>query len=122
MISQEEAQELGVKWIEACNNHSVDDFIFLHNDDIIFTSPFVSELMGEESGTISGKERLKSHFNKVIDAYPDLKFELYHVLTGVYSMVIYYESINELVAAAVITLDTKDKIINTVIHFSEKTT
>ncbi|MCK5392656.1 MAG: nuclear transport factor 2 family protein, partial [Deltaproteobacteria bacterium] len=83
-----------------------------------FTSPFVAKLLGDESGTISGKKALKSLFTKALEEYPDLKFELHDVLIGVNSLTLLYKSVNELLAAAVITLDSEGKIVKSILHFS----
>ena len=118
MISQDNAQELADKWIESWNSHNIDNIISQYSDDVIFTSPFVAKLLGDESGTISGKKALKSLFTKALEEYPDLKFELHDVLIGVNSLTLLYKSVNELLAAAVITLDSEGKIVKSILHFS----
>ena len=118
MISKDTAQKLADKWIEAWNSHNIDNIISQYSDDVIFTSPFVAKLLGDESGTISGKKALKSLFTKALEEYPDLKFELHDVLIGVNSLTLLYKSVNELLAAAVITLDSEGKIVKSILHFS----
>jgi len=118
MISKDNAQELADKWIEAWNSHNIDNIISQYSDDVVFTSPFVAKLLGDESGAISGKEALKSLFTKALEEYPDLKFEFRDVLIGVNSLTLLYKSVNELLAAAVVTLDSEGKIVKSILHFS----
>lgn len=118
MISKDTAQKLADKWIEAWNSHNIDNIISQYSDDVVFTSPFVAKLLGDESGTISGKKALKSLFTKALEEYPDLKFEFHDVLIGVNSLTLLYKSVNELLAAAVITLDSEGKIVKSILHFS----
>ena len=118
MISKDNAQKLADEWIEAWNSHNIDNIISQYSDDSVFTSPFVAKLLGDESGAISGKEALKSLFTQALEEYPDLKFELHDVLIGVNSLTLLYKSVNELLAAAVITLDSEGKIVKSILHFS----
>ncbi len=118
MISTEKAQELVQDWIEIWNSHNIDNIISQYSDDVIFTSPFVAKLLGDESGAISGKEALKSLFTKALEEYPDLKFEFHDVLIGVNSLTLLYKSVNELLAEVVVTLDSEGKILKSILHFS----
>ena len=117
MISQDKAQELTDNWIQAWNAHNIDGILSHYSNKIVFTSPFIVKLLGDDSGTISGKEALRSYFLKGLEAYPDLKFELFHVLTGVDTITLYYKSVNEMLAAEVMKLDTEGKITRVIAHY-----
>jgi hypothetical protein len=60
---------------------------------------------------------LKSYFEKGLETYPDLKFELIQVLTGVDSLTIYYLSVKGTLAAEVMVLNQKDEIIKVIVHY-----
>lgn len=111
MISKEKAQEIAHQWIQAWNEHKIDDMISLYSEDIVFTSPYVVEISGNQSGSIKGKKELRAYFVKALQEYPNLKFELLSVLIGVDIITILYKSVNDLPAAATISLDSDYKIV-----------
>ena len=83
-----------------------------------FTSPFVVRLMGEPSGRIIGKEKLREYFGKGLTAYPDLKFEPLQVLTGVNSLTIYYRSVKGMLAAEVMYVRSDGRIQRVAAHYT----
>jgi hypothetical protein len=74
------------------------------DNDIVFLSPFI-RLLHDPSGTIKNKEDLRDYFSKGLEAYPDLHFELYHVLVGVDSIALIYRSVRNLLAAEVMEIN-----------------
>ena len=118
MISKETAQRIARDWIDSWNSHDIDRIISHYSEDIIFSSPFIEKLLGNQSGTIQGKEELKSYFLKGLQAYPELKFELNGILVGVDSITLYYKSVNNLSAAEVMILDSDEKILKVLAHYS----
>lgn len=117
MITKEKAQDLAQDWIDAWNSHDIDQILGHYSEEIVFTSPFIVKLLGEDSGTIKGKAELKSYFLKGLEAYPDLNFELYQVLTGVESITLYYKTVNDMLAAEVMVLDSEGKISKVIAHY-----
>lgn len=118
MISKQKAQELAQEWIEAWNSHDIDQILSHYSNEIVFTSPFIVKLLGDNSGIIQGKANLRSYFIKGLEAYPNLKFELYRVLTGVDSITLYYKTVNEMFAAEVMHIDSEGKIAKVIAHYS----
>lgn len=120
MISNEQADQFANEWIAAWNAHNLKQILSHYADEIEFSSPFVIRLFNEPSGTIRGKDRLESYFAKGLAAYPDLKFELFHVLTSIQSVVLYYRSVKNLLAAEVMFLNPEGKVIRVVAHYAEQ--
>ncbi|MEX0999255.1 MAG: nuclear transport factor 2 family protein [Thermodesulfobacteriota bacterium] len=118
MVSKEQAQELAQDWIDAWNSRDIYRILSHYSDEVVFTSPFVVKLLGDNSGTIQGKADLKPYFMKGLEAYPNLKFELYKVLTGVDSITLYYKTVNEMLAAEVMELNSDGKITKVIAHYS----
>jgi ketosteroid isomerase-like protein len=118
MISRESAQRIAHGWIDSWNSHDIDRILSHYSEDIIFSSPFIVKLLGNQSGTIRGKEELKSYFLKGLQAYPELNFELNDILIGVDSITLYYKSVNNLSAAEAMILDSDDKILRVIAHYS----
>lgn len=46
--------------------------------------------MGDSSGTVAGKEAVRSYFARGLEAFPNLTFELLDVMWGISSVVLYY--------------------------------
>lgn len=118
MISKQKAQELAQEWIDSWNSHDIDRILSHYSEEIVFTSPFIVKLLGDNSGTIQGRANLRSYFIKGLEAYPNLKFELYRVLTGVDSITLYYKTVNEILAAEVMHIDSEGKIAKVIAHYS----
>lgn len=111
------AQRLADAWIAAWNRHDLDAILQHYAPDVEFTSPFVSALSGEPSGTIHGRISLKAYFQKGLHAYPDLHFELIRTLTGVDSLLLYYRSVNGLLAAEMMTVNRDELIQSVRVHY-----
>lgn len=118
MLTKEIAYSLAQDWIDAWNSHDIDRILSHYSDQIVFTSPFVVKLLGINSGTINGKTELRSYFLKGLDAYPSLRFELYQVLTGVNSITLYYKTVNEMLAAEMMEINSEGMISNVIAHYS----
>jgi hypothetical protein len=115
-----QAQKIAAEWVSAWKRHDLARILEHYADNVVFISPFVVKLMGEATGTLQGKEALRAYFSKGLAAYPDLKFKPLGVLTGVNSLVVYYESLGNRLAAEVMELDEKGKIRRVLAHYGEK--
>lgn len=118
MFPLSESKKFAEEWIKSWNKQDLDLILSHYADEIEFTSPFVIKLMDEPSGTIRGKEKLKSYFQKGLSSYPELRFELFEVLTGVNSLVVYYRSVNNLLAAEIMVLNHEGKIAQVFAHYN----
>ncbi|MEQ9619162.1 MAG: nuclear transport factor 2 family protein [Deltaproteobacteria bacterium] len=105
MITKEAAEQFAKEWIESWNRHDIDSILSHYAADVEFSSPFVVKLIGETSGTIEGKEELRSYFKKGLEAYPDLQFWLLKVLAGVKSVTLYSRSVRGMLAAEIMVFD-----------------
>jgi len=105
MPSEAAARELAERWIDAWNSHDVDAILDLYCDDVEFTSPFVVNITGDESGVIRGKDALRTFFVRVLSAYRDLRYELDGVAAGIWSIAIVYRSVGERLGVEVMQLE-----------------
>lgn len=119
MISEERAAQFANEWIAAWNEHDLEKILSHYADEIEFTSPFVVRLFNEPSGTLRGKDRLRAYFTKGLGAYPDLRFELFHILTSLQSVVLYYRSVKNLLAAELMFFNPEGKVVKVVAHYAE---
>lgn len=116
-MHEQQASSLAQAWIDAWNRHDLDAIVHHYATDVEFTSPFVPALSGEPSSTIHGRDPLRAYFRKGLDAYPNLHFELIRTLTGVDSLLLYYRSVNGLLAAEMMTVNGAGQIQTVRVHY-----
>lgn len=98
------------EWIAAWNSHDLDRIMEHYSEQIDFRSPVIRQIGFNEEGIITDKAKLRKYFEKGLQAYPDLRFELEKVLEGLDSVVLYYQSINNKHTAEYMELDASGKV------------
>ena len=89
-LTQADAETFAREWIEAWNSHDLQRILTHYADDFAFSSPFIIQVVGEQSGTLRGKAAVSAYWAKALARTSDLRFALHSVLLGVRSLVIYY--------------------------------
>jgi len=118
MISEEQAEEFAQAWVAAFNRHDLETVLSYYAEDIEFTSPVVIHVLREHTGTIRGKDRLREYFGKALAENPDLRFELLHVLTGLYSVTLVYRSLHrERLGAEVMVVNDEGLVTKAFVHY-----
>lgn len=112
-------EDFAKKWIAAWNNHDVDAILSHYAENLEFHSPFVSLLDFNNEGIIRSKEELRKYFTIGLHTYPDLNFKLEKVLSGVHSVVIYYESVSNKMAAEVFFLNDFEQAEKIYCHYAQ---
>ncbi|MEE3719179.1 nuclear transport factor 2 family protein [Tumidithrix elongata RA019] len=118
MLTEEIALQTTHDWIEAWNAHDLDRIMSHYAEGVEFTSPFIVKLLGDRTGTVKGIPELRAYFAKGLAAYPQLKFELIQILLGVDSFIIYYRSVNDLIAAEQFFVNPAGAIVKVAAHYS----
>lgn len=118
MISQEKAAQIAKDWIDSWNRRDLDSIMSHYAEEIELTSPIVIKLLGDESGTVRGKDALRGYFEKGLAVHPDLRFEMIEVFTGVNSIVLYYKRRNGPPGAEMMVLNREDKIERVIAHYN----
>lgn len=90
MLTANEARKFAAHWIEAWNSRDIDEIMSHYDPSVMLVSPVAAKILSDPSGTVNGKEALRSYFGRGLEAYPNLKFELVDVLCGLGSIIIYY--------------------------------
>lgn len=83
------AREFLQDWIAAWNSHDLERIMTHYEDEVVLSSPVALKLLGGD-GTIRGKSALREYFQRGLQAYPDLRFDLIDTLWGTETIVIYY--------------------------------
>jgi hypothetical protein len=117
MLKKTDAESIAHEWLDAWNAHDIEAILKHYSTGIIFHSPFVQRITGNADGIVQGKGELRTYFSKALVAYPALRFELFEILAGVNSFVIYYKSINNLLAAETFILNEQLEIKEVFAHY-----
>jgi hypothetical protein len=112
------AEHFATDWIESWNAHDLDRVLSHYGDDFEMSSPFIVQIAGEPSGSLSGKVAVGGYWGKALKLIPDLHFELVSVLVGVGSVTIYYKGGGGRLAAEVFFFDANQKVSRAVAHYA----
>jgi hypothetical protein len=113
-----EAQSFAREWTSAWNAHDLEKILEHYSDDIEFHSPFAAKFAPEGGGVVHGKGNLRLYFGRALEAFPDLHFEMFHVLTSVRSITLFYRSVNNLLAAEIMSFDDHGTIKLAIAHYT----
>ncbi len=111
-------QSFAKQWIDAWNSHDLSTIMALYSEDIRFYSPYIIKLEMNAEGMITGKDDLEKYFGKALGIYTGLHFDLQEVLTGAASVILYYKSVNNRMAAEMMELDSSGKICLVKAHYN----
>ena len=89
-MTRDEIRQLAEDWIAAWNAHDLEAIISHYDERVELISPVAEQLLGIPNGKVSGKASLREYFQRGLEAYPELHFDLKDVLAGLNSLVLYY--------------------------------
>jgi ketosteroid isomerase-like protein len=90
MSSDTSPNALASEWKEAFNAHDLDRILALYSEDVVFKSPRVRTISGEESGVLRGKSAVRDYWRRLLERSPNLKCAVGHVFAGVDSVALEY--------------------------------
>jgi ketosteroid isomerase-like protein len=82
MLTKNDANEFADHWVKAWNSHYLDEIMRHYSTDIVLVSRVAAKILNDPSGVVKGKEALRAYFNRGLEMYPNLKFELVEVMWG----------------------------------------
>jgi predicted ester cyclase len=85
-----DAQAFAARWKETCNSRDLDRIAALYGETVIFKSPRVRIISGEQSGTLHGRAAVRAYWQKIFEKRPDLTFTVGQVFAGVDSIALEY--------------------------------
>jgi ketosteroid isomerase-like protein len=118
MLTDNEAREFALEWVRAWNAHDLDAILSHYAPEIVLTSPVAVEILKDPSGTVTGKEALRSYFRRGLEVYPNLTFKLLDALRGHSSVVLYYINQKGTKTAEYMELDANRKVVRVVANYS----
>ncbi|MBS0421993.1 MAG: nuclear transport factor 2 family protein [Proteobacteria bacterium] len=118
MLTADHARDLASHWIRAWNAHDLDKIMSHYAEDVVLVSPAAAGILQDPSGKVAGKAALRAYFNRGLEVYPNLKFDLVDVLWGVSSVVLYYTNQKGTKTGEFMEIDAKGKIARVVANYS----
>ena len=115
---KDEAWDLARYWVSAWNAHDL-DLIMTHYDEAIeLTSPVAARLLEKADGKVVGKANLRAYFQRGLQAYPDLHFQLDDVLWGINSVVLCYTNQKGTRTGEFMELSSNGKVVRVVANYN----
>jgi predicted ester cyclase len=117
-MTKDAARELANDWVAAWNAHDLDLIMTHYEDAIELTSPAAAQLLGTPDGRVVGKPNLRAYFQRGLEAYPELRFQLEDVLWGINSVVLYYTNQKGSRTAEFMELSANGKVARVVANYN----
>lgn len=118
MLTEADARKFAAYWVKAWNSHDVDAIMSHYASNVVLVSPAVEKLLQVPSGTLVGKDALRAYFERGLEAYPNLAFDLLDVLWGVSSIVLYYTNQKGTRTAEFMELDAGGLVCRVVANYN----
>ena len=118
MFAEKDVHDFAQGWVQAWNAHDLDAILSHYAEDVILVSPVAAGILNDPSGEVKGKDALRAYFTKGLEAYPDLRFELVDVMSGLSSIVLYYVNHKGTKTGEFMEFDADGKVIRVVATYS----
>jgi predicted ester cyclase len=116
-VTIDEAWNLADHWVAAWNAHDLELIMSHYEDAVELTSPVAAQLLGTTDGRLIGKGSLRAYFQRGLEAYPELHFQLADVLCGINSVVLYYTNQKGTRTAEFMELSATGKVTRVVANY-----
>jgi uncharacterized protein (TIGR02246 family) len=83
---------LGRDWIAAWNSHDLERVLALYAEDSEMTSDRIPAMGFDASGTLRGKDKIRTYWAKALTLIPNLHFELIDTYVSPDSVVVFYQN------------------------------
>lgn len=119
MLTQKQAENFALRWIQSWNSQDLVEILSHYADDIELISPVAARILSDPQGTVRGKEALGAYFKKGLEVYPDLRFELIDVMWGLSSIILYYVNQSGSKIGEFMEIDVTGKVSRVVANYNE---
>jgi predicted ester cyclase len=117
-VNKEKAWDLARHWVAAWNAHDLELIMTHYEEAVELTSPVAARLLEKADGKVLGKTNLRAYFQRGLQAYPDLRFQLEDVLWGLHSVVLYYTNQKGTSVAEFMELSATEKFIRVIANYN----
>jgi hypothetical protein len=92
ILDRQRAESFAADWIAAWNRHDLDAILSHYTDDVVFRSPRIALVLGEEIDFVAGKPALARYWGRALAQSQDLHFTLDRLYVGSDSLAIAYRN------------------------------
>ncbi|QOY87129.1 nuclear transport factor 2 family protein [Paludibaculum fermentans] len=117
-MTREDAWALANDWVAAWNAHDLERILAHYDDAVVLTSPVAAQLLGTPDGKVVGRANLRAYFQRGLEAYPALHFQLEDVLWGIQSVVLYYTNQKGTRTGELMELNADGRVARVVAHYN----
>jgi len=117
-VTKDEAWNLANHWVATWNAHDLEAIMTHYDDAVELTSPVAARLLGLPNGKVVGKSALRDYFQRGLEAFPDLRFDLEDVLWGTNSVVLVYTNQKGTRSGEFMELSAAGKVARVVAHYN----
>jgi len=118
MISPDDAQVFARDWVKAWNDHDLDAILAHYADDVVFHSPRIRIVTGQDVAALNGKAALGDYWGKALDLARDLYFEVDQVFTGSDALTILYTNHRQQQVTETFVLAADGKVVRSVAAYA----
>jgi hypothetical protein len=118
LISETDIRQFAQHWIAAWNSHDLDAIMSHYAPEVVLTSPTAAKLLNDPSGSVTGKEAVRRYFERGLEAYPNLTFELLDVMRGISSVILYYRNQKGTKTGEFMEFDANRKVVRVIANYS----
>ncbi|HEV2330393.1 MAG TPA: nuclear transport factor 2 family protein [Verrucomicrobiae bacterium] len=90
----ESANEFSRDWIDAWNEGDLDRVLSHYSDDFQMSSPFICSVLGEPSGKLTGKRKIRAYWQMMLSRFGTPQMEFLDFFAGPDSLAIHYRNRN----------------------------
>lgn len=114
MLSQSFAEGFARDWLAAWNDRDIERILSHYGEDIIFHSPRIAKVLGNQASSVLGKAALRDYWTKALAAAPQLFFELDNILVGSDALTILYTNHRDELVAETFVFGPEGKVIRAI--------
>lgn len=118
MPAEPEGKEFARHWLAAWNSHDIEAIMSHYDTDVVLVSPAAANILADPSGTVRGSAALRNYFQRGLELYPNLRFELLDVMCGLSTIVICYTNQKGTRTAEFMEFAKTGQIIRVVANYS----
>lgn len=118
MLVDTEIRHFAADWINSWNAHDLDRIMAHYADEVVLVSPVASRILNDPTGTVRGRDALRSYFQRGLAVYPDLRFTLHDTLWGLSSLVLYYTNQKSSKTAEFMELNDHGLVVRVVANYN----
>jgi len=114
-MTADEALTFARKHVATWNTHDLDAIMDLYAQSVVLVSPLAGAIAGKP--TVRGKADVRAYFERGLQKYPELRFELVDTFLCHSSVTLLFHGAGRKLVAEVLFVDSESKIERVFAHY-----